>query len=208
VPKRTKKALKSNTRLQQISKVAASLFVKKGYMQTTTKEIAGACNISIGTLYYYIKSKNDFIKIFTEIHASDVHNWEKEIRKEMLSVSPEEMLKIAVRKFAYLIDKRQEMIIFWYNVSRYLTREQLESTINVELRIVTLFKEIIELGCRKGQFKTFDPLVTAYNILMLCDTWALKRWYFRHLYTIEEYAKRCEKLAVSMARGCIDYKTT
>ena len=64
VRKGTNKAHKrnkaTNARLQQISRVAADLFFEKGFWQTTTKEIAEACNISVGTLYYYIKSKYDF----------------------------------------------------------------------------------------------------------------------------------------------------
>jgi AcrR family transcriptional regulator len=68
-----------NNRLQEISTVAARLFRQKGYAETTTKEIARACNISVGTLYYYIRSKKDFIKIFIDIHMSDI---EKEIRAE------------------------------------------------------------------------------------------------------------------------------
>ena len=191
----------ANARLQQISKVAATLFFEKGYMQTTTKEIAEACNISVGTLYYYIKSKDDFPVIFSEIHKHHIDKWEKKVRKEMYDGSPEEVLRKAVREFVYGVDKRQKMILFWYNVSRYLNREQLRGIIDVETRVVALFKEIIELGCKQGRFKTVDPFVTGYNIMMVCHTWALKHWWLKSLYTIEQYAKMCEELAVSMARG-------
>jgi AcrR family transcriptional regulator len=207
VPKKTKstKAHKrkkaANARLQQISRAAANLFFEKGYMQTTTKEIAKACNISVGTLYYYIKSKDDFPIIFSEIHKNDVDPWEKEVRKEMQDTPPEVLLRKAVRGFTYGVDKRQKMILFWYNASKYLNREQLKDVVDVEIRVVNLFKDIIEMGCRHGQFKSSDSFVTGYNIFMLSHTWALKRWWLKRLYTIEEYTKICEELAVSMARG-------
>ncbi len=198
--KKSEKTHRSN-KLQHISKVAATLFFEKGYMQTTTKEIAQACNISVGTLYYYIKSKDDFPKIFSQIHINDVDPWEKEVRKEMHHMQPEEILKKAVRDFTYGVDRRQKMILFWYNASKYLNREQLKDVVDVEIRVVTLFKEIIELGCQKGQFENSDPFVTGYNIFMLTHTWALKRWWLKRLYKIEDYVRICEELAVSMARG-------
>lgn len=199
---RTSKTKKTaNARLQQISRVAANLFFEKGYMQTTTKEIAEACNISVGTLYYYIKSKDDFPIIFGAIHKHDINRWEKKIRDEMQDSPPEETLKKAIRLYAYEVDKRRKMVLFWYNVSRYLNREQLEDMVDVETRIVTLFKEIVEL-CRGKDHASFsDPFVTGYNIMMLCHTWALKRWWLKRTYTIEQYAKMCEELAVAMARG-------
>src|SRR4030042_7166595 len=141
--KKTNKADKrnksANTRLQQISKVAATLFFEKGYMQTTTKEIAEACNISVGTLYYYIKSKDDFPVIFSEIHKHDIDPWEKEIHKEMQYMTPEEILKKAVGDFVYGVDRRHKMILFWYNASKYLNREQLKGVVVVESRVVELF---------------------------------------------------------------------
>lgn len=196
-----KRSKSANAKLQRISKVAATLFFEKGYMQTTTKEIAAACNISVGTLYYYIKSKDDFPVIFSEIHKHDIDPWEKEIHKEMQYMPPEEVLKKAVRDFVYGVDRRHKMILFWYNASKYLNREQLKGVVDAETRVVTLFKEIIEMGCKNGQFKSSDPFVTGYNILMICHTWSLKRWWLKKLYTIDDYAKMCEELAVSMARG-------
>ncbi|MDD5494772.1 MAG: helix-turn-helix domain containing protein, partial [Dehalococcoidia bacterium] len=92
----------ANDRLQQISKVAASLFFKKGYWRTTTKEIAEACNISVGTLYYYIKSKDDFPRMFSKIQTSDVIKWEREVRKDMDNMEPEALLRKAVREYIYL----------------------------------------------------------------------------------------------------------
>ena len=201
-----KRKKSSNARLQQITRVAANLFFEKGFWQTTTKEIAEACNISVGTLYYYIKSKYDFPLIFSKVHIKDIDKWEKEVRKEMPDTAPEEMLRKAVRKYVYLIDLRDRMVLFWYNTAQHLEWEQLEDIVNTELRIVALFKEIIDKGCREGQFKTSNSLLTAVNIEFLCHTWALKGWHLYHFYTLEQYENICEHHAVLMARGSSDVK--
>ena len=156
-----------NTKIRQIALTAASLFFKKGYMQVTTREIAEACKISPGTLYYYIKAKDDFLKIFSQITTVDLIRWEKGLRKEIAHMSPEKALRKTVRELLLMIDSWQDSIIFWYSVSRYLNSEQLKDVMDIELLSVNIVKHVIELGIEKGRFKTADPLVTAY-ILWRC----------------------------------------
>jgi AcrR family transcriptional regulator len=199
-----KRNMSANDRLQQICRAASNLFFEKGFWQTTTKEIAEACNISVGTLFYHIKSKYDFPILFNKVHINDVDKWGKEVREIMENAEPEQTLRMAVRKIVQLLDLRDRIILFWSNTAQYFEWEQLEDIVNTDLRVVALFKEIIDEGCRAGQFKTSNSLLTAVNIEMICHTWVLKGWYLYHFYTLEQYAAICEQHAVLMARGASD----
>ena len=53
-------------RREHIAKSVAPLFVKKGYGQTSIREIARACEMSMGHLYYYIGSKEDVLQIMMD----------------------------------------------------------------------------------------------------------------------------------------------
>lgn len=203
-----KKNMSTDDRLQQICKVASNLFFEKGFWQTTTKEIAEACNISVGTLFYHIKSKYDFPILFGRVHINDVDKWEKEVREVMDDAAPEQILGMAVRKFVQLLDFRDKIILFWASTSQHLEWEYVEDIVNTDLRVVSLFKEIIDKGCREGQFKTRNSLLTAINIEVICHTWLMKGWYLYHFYTPEQYAAICEQHAVLMARSASDFETT
>jgi AcrR family transcriptional regulator len=48
-------------RRDQMIKGAVTLFKEKGFHRTTTREIAKAAGFSIGTLYEYIRSKEDVL---------------------------------------------------------------------------------------------------------------------------------------------------
>ncbi|GAA3318731.1 hypothetical protein GCM10020331_022730 [Ectobacillus funiculus] len=48
-------------RRAQMVKGAVSLFKEKGFHRTTTREIARAAGFSIGTLYEYIRTKDDVL---------------------------------------------------------------------------------------------------------------------------------------------------
>jgi len=48
-------------RRDQMIKGAVALFKQKGFHKTTTREIAKASGFSIGTLYEYIRTKEDVL---------------------------------------------------------------------------------------------------------------------------------------------------
>jgi hypothetical protein len=144
--------------------------------------------------------------LFAKVHINDVDKWEKEVREIMDNGEPEQILGMAVRKFVQLLDLRDKIIIFWATVSHHLGWEYLEDMANMDLKIVTLFKDIIDRGYRTGQFKTINPLLTAINIEVMCHAWVIKGWYLYQFYTPEQYAAICEQHAVLMARGASDLK--
>ncbi len=192
---------RADARLLQIANVAAALFFEKGYVQTTTRDIGKACGISPGHLYYYINSKDDLPAMFAELHKKDIDKWEKQIRKDMKTLPPEELLKKAVLGYVYLIHLRRKMVVFWYHASLHLSDEQNAGIIDVETRVINLFKDIVELGIERGQFRVSDPFLTACNIHMMCVSWALKRWLIKDTRSIDQYAEVCVELVIPMVRG-------
>ena len=60
-------------RQTQIIKKATKLFMKKGYAQTSMREISKATGIDIRNLYYFIKSKEEilFLVIRNDSQAGD-----------------------------------------------------------------------------------------------------------------------------------------
>jgi TetR/AcrR family transcriptional regulator, cholesterol catabolism regulator len=196
----------ANAKLRRIAKVAARLFNKKGFANTTTKEIAGACHISVGTLYYYIKSKEDFIRIFSDIMLDDIAQLTRNIHAEMKEISPEEALRKTVRARLRLMDELRNILFFWYRISRYLKGAQLKGIADAELQAVALIKEILELGCKKGDFSVNDTYVAAYYIHMISHSWVLKGWAFRGNYTLDQYGQICEEMAVSLVHGPHNYQ--
>ncbi|MBU2649233.1 TetR/AcrR family transcriptional regulator [bacterium] len=55
-------------RYQTILRAAESLFAKEGYHQTSINQIADLAEVSVGTVYFYFKNKEDLlIQLFEEI---------------------------------------------------------------------------------------------------------------------------------------------
>ncbi len=61
-------------RRNQMIKGAISLFKEKGFHRTTTREIAKAAGFSIGTLYEYIRSKEDILYLVIDSIYDEVQD--------------------------------------------------------------------------------------------------------------------------------------
>jgi AcrR family transcriptional regulator len=195
---------RTSAKLLEIVQTAAELFHQKGFASTTTRDIANACNISPGHLYYYMKSKDDFIEIFKKIQESDQEKWEKVVHKLMKRLPPDELLIEAVREFIYYIHMRRRLAIFWYYALSETNDEQRAGIAQVEKRTINLFMEIIESGCKAGQFHVDNPFVLACNIHSMCVTWALKRYLLKKSCTLEQYADICIGYVTAMVRDTSD----
>lgn len=65
----------NSDRWQEVVDSAAELFYERGYAATTVIDIADALNINKGSLYYYVKSKEDLLfAILSELHDLTIAN--------------------------------------------------------------------------------------------------------------------------------------
>src|SRR5690625_3173979 len=70
-------------RRNQIIKASIVLFKQKGFHKTTTREIAKASGFSIGTLYEYIRSKEDVLfLVYESINNAVYKHLKRAIKKE------------------------------------------------------------------------------------------------------------------------------
>jgi len=196
-----KKRIHKDERLQQILRTAAALFHKNGYAQTTTRQIAQACGISQSNLYYYVKSKEDFFDLFVKMTTGTFEEYDEEIRSQLPGISGTEALKRKIRQGLTLIDSIQDMMLFWYRESGTMGHGHLDQLIKQEFKSNELIRNVIEAGCKAGEFKVEDPALAAYQILMLEHMWILKRWHLREHYTLEDYIRHCQAAALALVHA-------
>lgn len=70
IPTQVKNQALVTQRRRQIVDAAVNLFIENGFHKTTTRQIAQAAGISIGSLYEYIATKEDVLYLVCDaIHA-------------------------------------------------------------------------------------------------------------------------------------------
>ncbi|MCX5996515.1 MAG: TetR/AcrR family transcriptional regulator [Chloroflexi bacterium] len=180
---------------------AAALFVKNGYLKTTIRDIARECGVSIGALYYYIRSKDDILSLFQEITSAGLQRFTEKRLSALYEMSPRDAIGCAIDDLISFVDATQDITVFWYQEARNLKPEQRSVLFQSEEFQVDLLKKILQWGCDRGEFNITDVDLAAHDIMVLCDMWAFRRWYLRKHYTLEQYKQAQKSLLLARLTG-------
>ncbi|KOO37306.1 TetR/AcrR family transcriptional regulator [Priestia koreensis] len=174
-------------RRDQMVKGAVTLIKKKGFHRTTTREIAKSSGFSIGTLYEYIKTKEDVLYLVCDSIYDQVRGrLEKVICKENYSI---DNLKQAIENYFKVVDEMQDEVLVMYQEVKSLSKDALPYVLKKEVEMVTIFEEIIA-GCVKNGYMDLEEKeveLLAHHIFVQGQMWAFRRWSLQKLYSLEEY---------------------
>ncbi|GAB6431597.1 MULTISPECIES: TetR/AcrR family transcriptional regulator [Bacillus] len=176
-------------RREQMIKGAVQLFKQKGFPRTTTREIAKAAGFSIGTLYEYIRTKDDVLYLVCDsIYEHVKERLEEVVCTEIGSV---ESLKIAITNYFKVMDELQEEVLIMYQEVRFLPKESLPYVLEKEFQMVGMFENILEQCTENGTFtlNKKEIQLLAHNIFIQGQMWGFRRWALQKLYTLEEYTE-------------------
>jgi AcrR family transcriptional regulator len=110
---------------------ASKVLLEKGFHGTSIRDIATACDMSMGQLYHYISSKDDILYL---MHRRSQQMWHQHLADAGFddmtdSVAKlEHGLRISIR---YLSDNRG-LMQFLYTESKYLDREHLQQVLELD----------------------------------------------------------------------------
>lgn len=192
---------KTDDRLGQILKASAALFIRKGYPNTTVRDIAAECNINVATLYHYIGAKQNILGLFQNYTTGILKDFVDEHHDVLDKMEPEAALAHAIRMYLEWIEEYQDITVFWYQEAKHLTSGQFQSLASQEESTVQVFQSLIERGIKSGQFKPADARLAAHNISVICDMWAFRRWMLRKDYSKQKFIKNQTELILAQITG-------
>lgn len=164
---------------------AVALFKQKGFHRTTTREIAKAAGFSIGTLYEYIRMKEDVLYLVCDSIYDEVHTRLGTLDTEPASV---EVLKTALQHYYGLIDEMQDEFVVMYQESKALPKDALQYVLNKELEMVSLFERLLTECVESGELKLSPKEISlaSHHLFVQGQMWAFRRWALND-FTIEEF---------------------
>ncbi|EZP75341.1 TetR family transcriptional regulator [Parageobacillus genomosp. 1] len=174
-------------RRNQMIKGAISLFKQKGFHQTTTREIAKASGFSIGTLYEYIRKKEDILYLVCDRIYDEVRErMEKDIGTHHGTI---ESFKLAIARYFKVIDDLQDEVLVMYQEVKSLSKESLVYVLNKEIQMVGMFENILQTCVNNGVFQLTEEEIKlfAHDIFVLGQMWAFRRWALKKMCTLDEY---------------------
>ncbi len=168
-------------------KGAVTLFKQKGFHRTTTREIAKAAGFSIGTLYEYIKSKEDILYLVCDsIYDHVTERLEEAINSRAGSL---QSLKQAIAHHFRVMDEMQDEVLVMYQEAKSLSKDALPYVLNKENDLAKVFEKMIISCVENGELEIKEaeiPLI-AHSIIVQGQMWGFRRWVLQKHYTLDEY---------------------
>jgi TetR/AcrR family transcriptional regulator, cholesterol catabolism regulator len=176
-------------RRNQMIKSAIALFKEKGFHRTTTREIAREAGFSIGTLYEYIRSKEDILYLVCDNIYDEVQD---QLEKDLASHQGTlESLRRGIENFFRIMDDVQEEVLVMYQEAKSLSKDALPYVLKKEIGMVSMLEEVIQLVVDSGELRMTSEEVNllAHNIVVTGQMWGFRRWHIQKQYRLEDYIK-------------------
>ena len=174
-------------RRNQMIKGAITLFKEKGFHKTTTREIAKEAGFSIGTLYEYIRTKEDVLFLVFEAIYEQV-NERLEVTMDLKYPSIENLIT-AVTSYFQLMDEMQEEVVIMYQEVKSLKQETREYVLEKEREMVGMLERVITTSL-PHEIEKQDAALLANNIFIQGQMWGFRRWMLQKRMTLEEYTDK------------------
>ena len=181
------RAARSEWRRSQIVDAATTLLSSQGYHQMSVNELAREAGISVGTVYQYVKNKQDILLlVMRDILEAYRHN----VPRAMEGFDdPLDRLSSGFGAYCRVVDSRRAGTILAYRESSTLAKEALDEMKSLEEEttglLVTCLRECVEAGI----LHEHDSDTLAWDLMMLAHMWSLKHWHFGSRMSIDEYAR-------------------
>ena len=188
IPTQVKNRELVRRRRRQIIDAAVQLFVENGFHRSTTRQIARAAGISIGTLYEYVASKEDVLFLVCDaIHAET----ERRVADAMShAASVRDPLAEVIREYFMVCHRMSDHILLIYQETQSLPPKWRKRVLENEVRITGIFVSVLAQLISSGHLPEIDERsveLIAHNISVLGHMWTFRRWYLARHYSIEDY---------------------
>lgn len=187
-------------RREQMIQGAIKLFKEKGFHRATTREIAKAAGFSIGTLYEYIRTKEDVLYLVCDsIYKQSMESLANFDLKE----GTVEDLKAAIREYFLQVDSMLDELTIMYQETKSLTKEAQIYVFNKEFEIVAVVERLLKRCVQSGEISMTDQQIhmAANSLVVQGQSWAFRKWALHRQHTLDEYIDMQTTLFISGIKG-------
>jgi len=177
----SQKQVSGAQRQREIVAEASRLFLEKGFQSTTMRELARTLDLDVGSLYRYFPSKGSlFATMAQEANEAIAQSLSAAIEQ---ASAGDDTVHLAFGHYIRLVDRYSEYYRLFYRCLDGLPRDLWQTLLDSERAIVGVFQRLLEdQGYAAG-----DASTLAWDMTILGEMWAIKRWAFHASMDIEGY---------------------
>lgn len=167
-------------RRRQIIEGAMQVFAAKGFHGASVREIANAAGLTMGTMYNYVRSKEDILYIVYDFMTTILTEGLKKAIQE--TEDPREKVSAALRHNMELIYKYRDVILFLYREAGNYDKESVRTVLAQETKYIEVFEELLRLHFQgrkvnESRLKMAADILSYLNVILVLRGWSLRRRY-------------------------------
>lgn len=160
-------------REEEILAAAARMFREKGYHGTSVRDIAESVGLLKGSLYHYIRSKEELLaRLFEGALEGTVRELETIAARDAPAA---DRLRDMVTAYVGSVTDNLDAVALYLREWRSLPANELARVRTRRRAMRTIFEDVIADGIRAREFATSDAKLSALAILGMCN-W-IYEWY-------------------------------
>jgi AcrR family transcriptional regulator len=143
---------------KEIFNAAIDTFLKKGFVETSMREIAELAGMGKSSLYDYYKTKEDMLIYFAKDSLDIMIATANEIAKQEVTAY-QRLNKIMLAHLEHIVSNKKLFLLF-YSEGQRMSSEAKRGIQKERYVYQDLISKIIEDGIMEGSLREVDPLVT------------------------------------------------
>ncbi|GJQ34088.1 MAG: TetR/AcrR family transcriptional regulator [Anaerolineales bacterium] len=146
-------------RRHEIFHQVVNIFLKKGFQETSMREIAEAAGLGKSTLYDYFKTKEDILVYFFEDQLSDMT--EEAQRIAMQNLPADKRLRQVMETYIENLQANKSLFLKMSFESQRLKAESQKQIQDKRHAYQDMVRALIDEGIREGVFRKVNSLLAA-----------------------------------------------
>lgn len=174
-------------RRAELIEVATKMFLKRGFHNTSIRDIARACSFNVASLYMYVSSKDDILYLVAQDLMTNIA---QRLEETVLDPgSPQRSLEIGFASYCQIANRFRRPIRLLYREVGFMPTRERTDVIATVSSVIDYFEDIINRGMASGDFRPVSPRLAALNIVLTAHMIALHTREVRTLGDLESYVK-------------------
>jgi AcrR family transcriptional regulator len=190
-----KDAGKVRDRRELLVAAATKVFLSKGFHTATVREIGAAAGLTQGTIYNYVRSKDDILYLVCD---QAITAYQDAVRQALVGISGPVRLETTIRAIVEAVYAHQDQILVMHHVTPALGRRSLKSILGRIHAFNEFVGEILSEAGADASRDSINRRLAVNVVTFLPSITALRRWDLRHHVSFEELS---DGLTTFIVRG-------
>ena len=163
---------------ERLINAAITVFIEKGFHNTTVRDIGRVAKMTQGTIYNYVRSKDDILYLVCDRIVAEYND---QTRKALeASHDPVERVRSAVRAISRVMYQHRREILLIYQDSHLLDARSRRVILARVEEFIGMFERIVSDAARELRVPLPHPHLSANMLTFLPVMIALRGWSLKH----------------------------